>query len=644
MTIERKLLSTSPSGGATDVADVFSTFLYKGTGGALTVNNGIDLAGEGGMVWVKCRDGSEFHYVSDTERGVRNILNTDRTVAQFDQGGDFNHNSNGFSFNTASGNLNQSNKTYASWTFRNSKKFFKAVTFSYGGSSSSPTVVTHNLGCTVGMTFVKQTNGTQNWHVQHKNVTGNDNNGALNLTIAFAGGNGQSTSFTSITDTQATFGAAASFPAGTYVAYFFADNSSEDAEEQMIKCGSYTGTGSDLDVNLGWEPQFLLIKNSTSAADWYIVDTMRGFTATTLSNELVNPNSANAESKVGNVVYDQYLTSTGFRMLANASEFNANGQTYIYMAIRAPMMVEPEATTDVFSVKSYTGNGSTQTLDAAFGPVDMAIVKNKESGVSMQPDLTTRLTHAEIYTDSNAEEGSRNFVTFDSNSLLLPAQNNSNTSNIPFSLFSWKRAKGFMDCVAYSGTGSARTIPHSLGVAPEMIWAKKRNNSRDWGTGFASQGWTKRGPALDQNETSYVTSVLWNDTAPTDSVFSVSGLTHINGSGDTYIAYLFATLAGISKVGSYTGNGSNQTINCGFAAGARFILIKRTDAAGNWYVWDSLKGIVAGNDPHFQLNTTAVDVTNDDSVDPHNSGFIVNQVSATNINVSSDTYIFYAIA
>jgi hypothetical protein len=103
--------------------------------------------------------------------------------------------------------------------------------------------------------------------------------------------------------------------------------------------------------------------------------------------------------------------------------------------------------------------------------------------------------------------------------------------------------------------------------------------------------------------------------------------------------YLFATLVGISKVFSYTGNGSSQTINCGFATGARFVLIKRTDAAGDWYVWDTVRGLVAGNDPHISLNTTSAEVTTDDSIDPDSSGFIVNQLSATNINVTSATYI-----
>ena len=112
----------------------------------------------------------------------------------------------------------------------------------------------------------------------------------------------------------------------------------------------------------------------------------------------------------------------------------------------------------------------------------------------------------------------------------------------------------------------------------------------------------------------------------------------------TYVTYLFATLPGVSKVGSYTGNGGTQTINCGFTTGSRFVLIKRTDSTGDWFVWDSTRGIVASNDPHLSLNTTAAEVTTDDSIDPDNSGFIVNQVAATNINVTSATYIFLSFA
>jgi hypothetical protein len=135
---------------------------------------------------------------------------------------------------------------------------------------------------------------------------------------------------------------------------------------------------------------------------------------------------------------------------------------------------------------------------------------------------------------------------------------------------------------------------------------------------------------------------IWNDTTPTSTQFTVGS--YLSQSGGTHVAYLFATCAGVSKVFSYTGNGSSQTINCGFTGGARFVLIRRTDSAGDWYVWDTARGIVSGNDPHLSLNTTAAEVTTDDTIDTDSTGFVVNQVSATNVNVSSATYLGLAIA
>jgi len=144
------------------------------------------------------------------------------------------------------------------------------------------------------------------------------------------------------------------------------------------------------------------------------------------------------------------------------------------------------------------------------------------------------------------------------------------------------------------------------------------------------------------NEADSFSSPSFMSFSPTTFTINTAG-TSSNASGQNYIAYLFASLDGVSKVGSYTGNGSSQTINAGFTTGARFILIKRTDSTGDWYVWDSLRGIVTGNDPHLSLNTTTAEVS-DDSIDPDSSGFIVNQISATNINVSSAAYIYYAVA
>lgn len=97
-------------------------------------------------------------------------------------------------------------------------------------------------------------------------------------------------------------------------------------------------------------------------------------------------------------------------------------------------------------------------------------------------------------------------------------------------------------------------------------------------------------------------------------------------------------------MGTYTGNGSSQAVNAGFTSGSRFILVKRTDAAGSWHLWDSARGIVAGNDPYVLMNNSNLEVTSDDSVDPDSSGFIVNQTATTNINVNGGTYMYLAFA
>jgi hypothetical protein len=128
--------------------------------------------------------------------------------------------------------------------------------------------------------------------------------------------------------------------------------------------------------------------------------------------------------------------------------------------------------------------------------------------------------------------------------------------------------------------------------------------------------------------------------SPTATVFYPTN----DSSGATYATYLFATCPGVSKVGSYTGNGSSQTINCGFTGGARFVLVKRTDSTGNWLMVDTARGLVSAGDPTMYLNSTAAEVTGVDWIDPDSSGFIVNQESTMNANVNTATYIFLAIA
>ena len=135
----------------------------------------------------------------------------------------------------------------------------------------------------------------------------------------------------------------------------------------------------------------------------------------------------------------------------------------------------------------------------------------------------------------------------------------------------------------------------------------------------------------------------WNSTTPTSSVFSLGSNLEVNYSGSTYVAYLFATCAGVSKVGSYTGTGTTLQIDCGFTSGARFVLIKRS-GTGDWYVWDSARGIVSGNDPYLLLNSTAAETTGTDYIDTYSAGFEISSTAPAAINANGGTYIYLAIA
>ena len=136
---------------------------------------------------------------------------------------------------------------------------------------------------------------------------------------------------------------------------------------------------------------------------------------------------------------------------------------------------------------------------------------------------------------------------------------------------------------------------------------------------------------------------IWNNTLATSTSFQVNA-TSTNANGSNFVAYLFATCAGVSKCGLYTGTGTTLQIDCGFTSGARFVMIKRADSTGDWYVWDSARGIIAGNDPYILLNSVAAEVTNTDYIDPYSPGFELSSTAPTALNASGGTYIFLAIA
>jgi hypothetical protein len=637
------------AGEVLGIEDVFSTWLYTGTGSTQTITNGIDLAGEGGMIFLGHRAGTSSgnldRAIHDTERGPAYAIYPSTTNGNVeDTGRVTSFNSDGFSLASNNSRYNESGYTYASWTFRKAEKFFDVVTWTGDGVSGRS--VAHNLGSVPGCIIVKSTSAVTDWMVWHR--TGiNQGVGCLNLADSFAARSTVTNWFTSSpTSTEFTVSSDSFVNAngGTYVAYLFAHDAGgfgDDGTESVIKCGSYTGTGSTTNfIDLGFEPQFVLVKcSSNSATDWLMTDAMRGMSVGG-NDAIIKAHLSNSEIQTDNRID---YAPTGFFAGVGGNDNNASGRTYIYIAIRRGPMKTPTDATEVFDVKASPAGGS-----AAFTgfPIDMQLrnyrigdtynthVNDRVRGVSSTGTIFTNTLH----TASTSAEDSNGYTVKWTNTGF-------NVGNVDSAYFSFRRAPGFFDVVAYTGTNSARSVIHGLGVTPELVILKSRNNTYKWYVGSPSLGLGPEGYYhLVLNTTASKFGDYGQFTSFAASTFSLSSYAGSNGGGTNYIAYLFGTVAGVSKVGSYTGTGTTLQVNCGFAAGARFVLIKRTDSTGDWYVWDTARGIVSGNDPYLLINSTAAETTSTDYIDPYSAGFEISSTAPAAINASGGSFIFLAIA
>jgi len=329
-----KALAAATAAAGLDITELFSTSLYTGNSSTQTITNGIDLAGEGGLVWIKSTTNTTQHCLFDTARGANKALVTNSTAAQDDLTSlgitaFTSFNSSGFTLGDDVGysSVNTSSRTYASWTFRKQAKFFDVVT--YTGTGSARTVA-HNLGSVPGCIIVKRTDAVDNWTVYHTSL-GNTKYLQLNQTAA-AGTDISRWNNTTPTSTVFTVGtdAAVNASGGTYVAYLFAH---ETGPNDVIQCGSYTGNGSASGptITLGWEPQWLLIKNASGAYNWWIADTERGI-PTGGFTPLLAPNTNGAESYLGEYIN---VSGTGFQLVTANANVNQSGSTFIYVAIRS---------------------------------------------------------------------------------------------------------------------------------------------------------------------------------------------------------------------------------------------------------------------------------------------------------------------
>jgi len=314
--------------GSLGVGSVFSADLYTGNNTTNTITNGIDLSGSGGLVWFKIRNNgfnNRLIHVPPLPSGDNalssNLMDADMNAAAF-----VSANADGFTLGSdGTSGINLLASTVVAWTFRKAPKFFDMVT--YTGNQTNR-LIAHNLGVEPGMIVVKSFDTSSDWAVYHRSIPNSDY-----LTL-----NGANPKVTESDVWNSTAASSTHFSLGKdqsrvnkngkqYVAYLFAHDPSGN-----IQCGSYAGNGSTTGpiVNLGWQPQFLMLKNATGTGNWLMLDTARGI-ATPGSDAHLLANASNNEASA------EYLnlTSDGFQLSSNNSAVNSSGATYVYCAIKA---------------------------------------------------------------------------------------------------------------------------------------------------------------------------------------------------------------------------------------------------------------------------------------------------------------------
>ena len=329
--------------------------------------------------------------------------------------------------------------------------------------------------------------------------------------------------------------------------------------------------------------------------------------------------------------------------------------------------------TDHFNTKLYTGDGNSprSITGIGFAP-DFVWNKNRRNANSNTLGDVVRGTGKTLLCDGNNSEFTNNSYgyhsSFDSDGFAITGSaasaggDNVNKSGNNYVVWNWKAGGGQgssntdgsinttytsanttagFSISTYTGTGYNATVGHGLGVAPELVIIKDRDNTIHWPVGSTVMGWNKN-MYLSLNSAQQ-TANHFQDTPPTNSLMYLSTDAAVNGSGNNYVMYCFAGKTGYSKIGSYTGNGSadGTFIYTGFKPA--WVMVKRTDSTNNWMIIDNKRTPSnTGTVPEiFADSNSAENNSTDGRFDYLSNGLKARGTNAV-INASGGTYLYMA--
>jgi hypothetical protein len=393
--------------------------------------------------------------------------------------------------------------------------------------------------------------------------------------------------------------------------------------------------------------------------------------------------NGSSQGTISSIPSDAYRIAVAGNSSLNTSTFEVNfGQrpfaytpptgfkTLCTQNLPTPAIVNPA---QFMAATTYAGTGATQTIantvnSRSFQP-DLVWIKGRSAATDHALYDSVRGTTKDLVSNSTAAETTQatGLTTFGSNGFTVGNLGKLNTSAQTYVAWQWKAgdstvtntagtitsqvdanpAAGF-SIVSYVGPGTACTVGHGLGVAPKMIIIKDLTDPNEWMVYHSSLGADKY-LMLHSTNASATSTIPWNNTVPSSSVFSIGAWNWLNyvGGANRYIAYCFAEVEGFSKFGSYTGNGSadGPFIYCGFRP--KWVMIKRTDAVNDWIIYDTVRqsfntGATADASNYIRANLAiAEDI--DPVIDCMSNGFKIDGFGAFH-NASGGSYIFAAFA
>ena len=325
-----------------------------------------------------------------------------------------------------------------------------------------------------------------------------------------------------------------------------------------------------------------------------------------------------------------------------------------------------------FQTVLWTGNGSSSRSITLDGSEDMqpdwTWIKSRAGSESTQQHYlydSVRGATKYLQSSTNNAEGTKSngLSAFASDGFTVGDDNANNASSTTYIAWNWKASgstssdsngsitstisanttAGF-SIVTYTGTGSNATVGHGLGAVPQMIIVKNRDGGTDnWAVYHGELGkdkWLK----LNTSDASATDTVMWNDTTPTSSVFSVGTYTNSNGNTNGMLAYCFSEKQGYSKFGSYEGNGNadGPFIYTGFKPA--FVMCKSIDTTSNWNIFDNKRSTFNDVDDYIKANANAAEDTgsSDIQMDFLSNGF---KIKGNNDEVNgSETFIYMTVA